>query len=120
MSNMSRLKQSLIKYNNLDDFLAGKGEAIADITKSMQLLKKMKNQIEMKNVAMMSQTEEDEILAEIKVCKPHHASRCFSECKISSSTRHLSCYIDSGMSSWETCGCKLRQDFINHWGMLRE
>ena len=66
MSNMSRLKQSLIKYNNLDDFLAGKGEAIADITKSMQLLKKMKNQIEMKNVAMMSQTEEDEVLAEIQ------------------------------------------------------
>ena len=120
MSNMSRLKQSLIKYNNLDDFLAGKGEAIADITKSMQLLKKMKNQIEMKNVAMMSQTEEDEILAEIKVCKPHHASRCFSECKLSSLNIYSWCYVDSDILIWETCGCKLRRDFINYWGMLEK
>ena len=41
------------------------------------------------------------------------------ECKISSSTKYLWCYVDSDMSSWETCGCKLRQDFINYWGMLR-
>ena len=41
------------------------------------------------------------------------------ECKISSSTKYLWCYVDSDMPSWETCGCKLRQDFINYWGMLR-
>ena len=92
----------MINCNNLNDFLAGKGEVFADITESVKLFKKMKDQMEVKNVTMMSQAEEAEILAEIKVCKSLQASRCFSECKISSSTRHLSCYIDSGMSSWET------------------
>ena len=74
----------------------------------------------MKNVTRMSQAEEAEILAEIKVCKPIQAPRCFSECKISSSTKYLWCYVDSDMPSWETCGCKLKQDFINYWGMLRK
>lgn len=110
----------MINYNNLDDFLAGKGEVFADITESVKLFKKMKEQMVMKNVTMMSQAEETEILAEIKVCKPIQAPRCFSECKISSSTKYLWCYVDSDLSSWETCGCKLRQDFINYWGMLRK
>ena len=110
----------MINYKNLDDFLAGKGEVFADITESVKLFNKMKDQTEMKNVTMMSHAEEAEILAEIKVCKPLQASRCFSECKVSSWTRYLWCYIDSDMSSWETCGCKLRQDFINYLGMLRK
>ena len=57
----------MINYNNLDDFLAGKGEVFADITESVKLFKKMKEQMVMKNVTMMSQAEETEILAEIKV-----------------------------------------------------
>ena len=76
----------MINCNNLNDFLAGKGEVFADITESVKLFKKMKDQMEVKNVTMMSQAEEAEILAEIKVCKSLQASRCFSECKISSST----------------------------------
>ena len=33
----------MINYNNLDDFLAGKGEVFADITESVKLFKKMKD-----------------------------------------------------------------------------
>ena len=36
----------MINCNNLNDFLAGKGEVFADITESVKLFKKMKDQKE--------------------------------------------------------------------------
>ena len=39
----TKVLSGMINYNNLDDFLAGKGEVFADITESVKLFKKMKD-----------------------------------------------------------------------------